>query len=129
MLGVDVRTAELVVADRALVRRPVPLRVDERAVEQVLRLPAPARVADDQVDLAVRADPHDAAVVVAAEHGHGRVGAVGHVLLQRAAAVQCLLEGQRGAVPVEAVEPVAQQRAPCPRPVLSAAAVVSLQYR
>ncbi len=51
-----------------------------------------------------------AAVVVAAEDGHGRVRPVRHVVLERAAAVQRLLVDQRRPVPVEAVEPVAAQR-------------------
>ena len=56
MRVVWLRTAELIV----LPRRPA------GAIDQVLQLPAPAVVADQDVQLPVRSEPDDAAVVVAA---------------------------------------------------------------
>jgi hypothetical protein len=75
----------------------------ERAVEQVLQLPAAAVAADHDVDLAVGPEAHDAAVAVAAQ----RLVRVG---LERVQTHERAVERQVRAVPDVAVDVVAEQR-------------------
>ena len=103
MVRVGLGAAELVVVPRG----------PAGAVHQVLQLPAPAAVADDGVQLAVRAEPQHPAVLVAAS----RLPLIAlarrqraAVALERAQLQQVLLVAQGRAVPVEAVDAVAAQR-------------------
>jgi hypothetical protein len=93
MRVVRLGTAELVVVDTWA----------ERTIDKVLELPAAAVVADDDVELAVGAEAKDSAVVVPPQ-------GLARVRLERAEPDQIPVEGERRAVPVEAVDPVAEQR-------------------
>jgi hypothetical protein len=90
---VGLRAAELVVGHTG----------PEGAVAEVLQLAAAAPVADQDVELPVGTERDHPAVVVAA------LG-LPDVLLQRADPDELLRERQRGTVPDEPVNPVAQQR-------------------
>jgi hypothetical protein len=90
---VGLRSAELIVRDS----RP------ERAVDEVLELSAASVVADDDVELPVRPEAKDAAVVVPAQ-GLASVG------LESTEPDEVAVERQSRAVPDEAVDSIAEQR-------------------
>ena len=97
---VRLRPAEVVVGAEQRVAGLV------RAVEEVLHPAAPAHVADEDVQLAVRPELDHPAVVVAAPRRGRRLGGEGR--LQRPQLDDVLVERQRRAVPHEPVHPVAQ---------------------
>ena len=97
-----------------------------RAVEEVLHPAAPAHIADEDVQLAVRSELDHPAVVIAAPGRRRRFALEGW--LQRPQLDDVLVERQRGAVPHEPVHPVAQERGLASTSV-SAPVVLSVQYR
>jgi hypothetical protein len=95
--------AEIVVGDLAA-------GIRDQALGDVLHPAAASVVADDDVELAVVAEAQYAAVVVAAQHGQRGISDVVAVVLERPQPDDVAVEGQRAAVPDEAVDAVAQQR-------------------
>src|SRR5256714_15054425 len=77
--------------------------VVRRAARKILEESAPAVVADDDVEFAVRAEAKDSAVVVAAR-------GLACVLLQRAQVYEVSVERESRAVPDVAVNAVARER-------------------
>jgi hypothetical protein len=73
-------------------------------VENILHLPAPAVIAEDHVQLAVAGEPDDAAVVIAARH------VVADIVLERSQIDDVAIETQRGPVPDESIDSIAEQR-------------------
>ena len=95
---------------RVIRRRPAKIIVRHRTRQIVLREAAAAIVADDDVQLPIRAETEHAAVVIAPEHRQRRVGHVVPIVLERAQADDVLVEGQRAAIPHETVHAIAEQR-------------------
>jgi hypothetical protein len=90
---VRLRAAELIVVDARA----------ERAVDKVLQLPPASVVADDDVELLVRAEADHPAVVIAAQR-------LPRISLERPQLDDVLIERERRAVPDETIDSVAEQR-------------------